>query len=159
MENSFPATERRTPEHAERLFRECDYYKVIGTKDNDDKVTSFLAYWLLNDFCFIDHLAVDESLRNKGMGGALVTHFLQNTTLPIILEVEPPTDNTSQRRIAFYQRLGFHLNPYHYEQPSMQPGQPAIPLYIMSYPEPLTENTFEGYVKELYRKVYFTLLY
>ena len=89
------------------------------------------------------------------MGGALVTHFLQNTTQPIILEVEPPTDNTSQRRIAFYQRLGFHLNPYHYEQPSMQPGQPAIPLYIMSYPKPLRKDTFESYVDELYRKVYF----
>jgi len=42
--------------------------------------------------------------------GALTLKLLrEETNLPIIGEVEPPTDDITRRRIAFYERNGFHV--------------------------------------------------
>ncbi|AZS15605.1 hypothetical protein [Paenibacillus lutimineralis] len=72
---------------------------------------------------------------------------------PLILEVELPDTSLSQRRIKFYERLGFYINPYDYVQPALS-GQAAIPLKMMSYPEPLTPKQFANVKSVLYSKVY-----
>ncbi len=39
---------------------------------------------------------------------------------PVILEVELPTGELEARRIAFYERNGFVMNPFEYMQPAME---------------------------------------
>ncbi|MDL2309213.1 GNAT family N-acetyltransferase [Bacteroidales bacterium OttesenSCG-928-B11] len=155
MERSFPATERRSKDDAFLIFTSVPCYQKIGLK-KDGKVIALLAYWLFDECCFIDHLAVEESLRGQGIGKDLMTYFLQEVKATIVLEVEPPNDDITRKRIIFYENFGFHLNTFPYTQPSMQPGQPEIPMMIMSYPESLTQNQFETIRKRIFHNCYKT---
>lgn len=80
--------------------------------------------------------------------------YIGESARPIVLEVEPPDTDMAQRRISFYERLGFHLNPFEYMQPPLQKGQPELSLKIMSYPQTLTDAEFALYKETLYSKVY-----
>ena len=73
---------------------------------------------------------------------------------PVILEVELPTGELEARRIAFYERNGFVMNPFEYMQPAMGEDRHAIPLRIMSYPKRLFADEFETMRDVLYCHVY-----
>lgn len=62
----------------------------------------------------------------------------------------------AQRRIGFYERLGFRLNPFEHVQPPLQKGHPELPLKIMSYPQTLTGEEFALLKEILYTRVYKT---
>ena len=72
----------------------------------------------------------------------------------VVLEVELPEDSLKKRRIAFYNRHGFVFNGYPYIQPPMGADRHAIPLRIMSAPEPLSEEEFQTVRAKLYENVY-----
>lgn len=153
MENSFPAAERRSKEDALRLFTCVKCYNVIGYKD-EKGVAAFLAYWHFEECYFVDHLAVDPRLRGNGIGSDLMKYFLEQINGTVVLEVEPPEDDITRKRIRFYERLGFHLNHFPYLQPSMQEGQPPVPLLIMSYPDPVSENGFKNMRDRIFHNCY-----
>jgi hypothetical protein len=69
-----------------------------------------------------------------------------------VLEVEPPEDEIKKRRIAFYERCGFHLSKEEYYQPPYQEGGEPVRLMLMSYPEPITRH--DEVSAALYRDVY-----
>ena len=71
-----------------------------------------------------------------------------------MLEVEPPNGVLEQRRIGFYERLGFHLTPFDYVQPPLREGQADLPLRIMVYPKPLQDEEFNLFKEILYTEVY-----
>jgi hypothetical protein len=51
----------------------------------------------------------------------------------MILEVEPPVDDISRKRISFYERHGFRRNKYfNYRQPSYAYGLPEVEMELMS---------------------------
>lgn len=153
MTQAFPPSERRSREDAFHLMAHNPCYRVIGSKD-ESGVSAFLAYWQFDECVFIDHLAVHERLRGKGIGSLLLQSFLKDVKSIVVLEVEPPEDETARKRIRFYERLGFHLNDFPYIQPSMQAGQPEIPLFIMSYPEPVSQSDFEAMRKRIFKNCY-----
>lgn len=153
MEEAFPPSERRSKEETFFLFTNNPCYHVIGKKDTQG-ISAFLAYWQFDECYFIDHLAVDKRLRGKGIGSELMDTFLQEISSIVVLEVEPPIDETGKKRVKFYEKLGFHLNDFPYIQPSMQKGQPEVPLFIMSYPHPLSEEQFNTLRKRIFRNCY-----
>lgn len=153
MENSFPSIERRKYEEQKDLFYK-DIYNVIGYKDNHDKVCAFLAFWKFKDFNFIEHFAVDDSLRGKGIGTKLLKKYLDNNNNLTVLEVELPEDEISTRRIKYYERMGMELNEYDYLQPPLQKGKPLLPLKIMSYGKKMKYHEFSGLRDGLYKNVY-----
>lgn len=153
MERSFPASERRDSEKAMTIFNTFPFYHVIGHK-NENEVVAFLAYWNFNDYYFIDHLAVSHEYRGKKLGSCLVEYFLKDISGTVVLEVEPPEDEITKKRILFYERLGFHLNHFPYTQPPMQMGQPSVELKIMSYPNPLDLEEFKNVCKVIIRNCY-----
>jgi hypothetical protein len=71
-----------------------------------------------------------------------------------VLEVEPPVDEWTRRRIGFYERLGFHLNHFDYVQPPLREGRADLRLQIMSYPGALAEQDFAPCKEILYTEVY-----
>ena len=74
---------------------------------------------------------------------------------PVILEAEPPELNeTARRRVAFYERLGFNLNPHEYYQPPYKPVGRPVRLVIMSAPKALTDEEFFRARTVLYRDAY-----
>lgn len=153
MEKAFPPTERRTKAGQRALFHHSGYsYRIL--QDEGKNFLGFLAVWDLGEFRFVEHFAVNEAARGKGIGGKALQMWMQEADTPVILEVEPPETETARRRIGFYQRLGLHLNDFPYTQPSMQEGQPPIPLQIMSWPETIKEEAFRPWQERIYQAVY-----
>lgn len=155
MELSFPESEFRIFEHQQQLLLHA-YYSLHTEQDASDRVTALLAGWRLPGFSFIEHLAVDPTLRGGGVGARMIQQFIQEREAegPIILEVEPPEEEMARRRIGFYERLGFCLNAFDYVQPPLRQNADELKLLIMSYPSPLTPQQFKDYRGILYREVY-----
>ncbi len=152
MDEAFPDNEKRTREDQAALL-EQNAYRIKTVKSQSGKIMAFLAYWQLDGYCFVEHLAVSKEMRGGGTGGALMKEFLQQSQ-PVVLEVEPPDNDIAARRIRFYERLGFHLNSFSYRQPPMRNGNAWLPLFIMSYPKPLSNSEFCAVKQQLYHTVY-----
>lgn len=153
MENSFPVDERRTYRGQKEIL-ENPHYQLYGCKENL-KVVAFFAVWEFKDMAFVEHFAVDECFRNGGIGAGLLQELLQILTVPAVLEVEPPDSELPQRRIRFYERNGFVLNPYgDYVQPALSDAGKPLPLMIMTYPKGVSQEQYEQIRDTLYREVY-----
>ncbi len=153
MEASFPVTEMRTYEGQKALL-ENGYYQLYGARDKEGKVLAFIGAWEIDDFIFVEHFAVDSSLRGQGLGARMLHKFIEEKRKAVILEVELPDTKTAKRRIRFYERVGFYLNEYGYLQPPMREGNPLLPLQIMTWPEKIDEKEFLYYRERLYKIVY-----
>ena len=152
MEESFPADERRTKEGQKMLFEEPNYH-VYGYLLQKD-IVAILAVWEFDTFTFLEHFAVSSSYRNGGIGAEVLQQMLTQMNAPVVLEVELPTGNLTERRIGFYERNGFVLNHYEYVQPALNAASKPIPLMIMSNPKKLKVNEFENIRDILYHYVY-----
>lgn len=113
-----------------------------------------VTYWDLDQFYYIEHLAVDPSQRNGGYGRKLLEFLAGFLKKPIVLEVEHPTEEMSQRRINFYQRQGYILWEKEYFQPPYKAGHNKLPMYLMAQGNLDPEKDFETVKAQLYRVVY-----
>ncbi len=153
MQISFPENEYRTYSDQKALLENSRYH--IITKENEQKnIVAFLAFWSLGDFNFVEHLAVSPTCRGKGTGTKLVSEFISESSKPIILEIEPPVDDISTKRMKFYERLGFVLNEYQYFQIPLRENDSPSELKIMSYPKKLNEEEFQNVKSIIYRGAY-----
>ncbi len=153
LEYSFPKSERRSfEEHFSEFERPAFRSMVL----DDSTVLGFMNYWDLNGFLYLEHFAVAEEMRGKGIGAFLMDELKKTADgLPIILEAEPPDQNDiAARRVCFYERLGFTLNKYKYLQPPYSSGERPLLLSIMSYPNALSRDEFLKTRNELYRGAY-----
>lgn len=153
MSEAFPSEERRNYEDQKSLLKD-ELYNITSHEDDNENITAFIASWEFDDFVFIEHFAVSSKMRGNGMGTSMIKNFLNKCNKPIFLEVEPPENDTSIRRIEFYKRLGFHLNNYDYLQPPLQKQHDFLPLKIMSYPKRAEDKEFIDFRNEVYDKVY-----
>ncbi|KAF6582063.1 GNAT family N-acetyltransferase [Paenibacillus sp. EKM211P] len=153
MESSFPASECRTFEAQKALLKHPSY-RIITEKNEQGNIVAFLAGWEFEHFRFVEHIAVDSRIRGGGLGKKLMGRFISQSDQPVVLEVEPPVDGWSRRRIGFYERMGFHLNHFEYVQPPLREGQTDLRLQIMSYPGALSEQEFTPFKEILYTEVY-----
>ncbi len=153
MDEAFPNSEMRTYERQRALLSDPTY-RMYACRDASGRLVAFLAAWEFPFFRFVEHIAVSATQRGAGLGGRLMEAYKKRSDLRIVLEVEPPENEIAQRRIGFYQRHGFQFNHFPYEQPPMREGQQAIALYLMSWPEALSEEAFHSDKATLYRCVY-----
>lgn len=149
MEQSFPKEEYR-PYAAQRALLDRPEYAIYGMKEGSS-IVGFAAVWELEDWLFLEHLAVDPECRNKGIGGQLLGFF---TGKRCCLEVEPPENALTRRRVGFYQRNGFFLNDYPYVQPSLGFGRSPVPLCIMTSGWTILPKEFTELKELLYSRVY-----
>ena len=116
---TFPFEERRDTSSLLRMLNETDmFFSAILI---DDLVVGLVIYWKFEKFLYIEHLAVFQSQRRKGIGEG-VLRKLQEEANPILLEVEIPYDEAGTRRISFYQRSGFSALQVYYQQPPYRKG-------------------------------------
>ncbi|HWP79891.1 MAG TPA: GNAT family N-acetyltransferase [Candidatus Acidoferrum sp.] len=153
MEEAFPESERRTALRQEALL-DLPHYKIYVHRDEAGGIDCFLAVWVLSNCVFGEHLASVPSTRGKGVGSSLLKAVLDGLDVPFFLEVEPPCDELSKRRVAMYERMGFFLNEFYYEQQPLRDGHQAQRLMVMSYGSPVDEAEFICYKREIYRHVY-----
>ena len=150
LQESLPADEYREPAGQRALLSDPRY--TIYTPE--DGTRALLAVWTFEGFTFVEHFAVDRALRGRGIGSDMLRALHKASDAPVCLEVDPPTDDISRRRVAFYARNGFILNPYPYLQPALGVGKKALPLCVMSAPHALSEEAFLRVKETLYTQVY-----
>ena len=152
MEASFPSDEYR-PESAQKSLLLREEYRMYGEVEGGE-ICAFAAVWELGEITFLEHLAVAEKYRNRGVGARLLREVCTFAKDIVCLEVELPETELSRRRIGFYERCGFFYNDYDYTQPPIWEGKSPVPLRIMSYGKPLSEEEFENVRDILYKNVY-----
>lgn len=118
------------------------------------QAVGLLSHWQLNGFCFVEHFAIVPDKRCGGYGQQTLLTFCNHSTLPIVLEVELPTDELSRRRIDFYRRCGFELWQSPYLQPPYRPGFEPLPMHLMVRGSLNEEQDFEQVRREIHRRVY-----
>lgn len=136
-EDSFPRKERRT--RADHLRALADpRYRAEGIWD-DGRLAGLFYWWLCDDgLCYAEHLAVQPALRGRNIGSRALAEFCADHPR-IVLEIDPPEDEISIRRLGFYRRLGFVDNPQEYLHPSFSAPFETHRLVLMSRPGPLTD--------------------
>lgn len=153
MTDSFPPDEVRSYEGQKELLERSDYH--LKTYKKEGHLLGFCAYYELDGFLYIEHLACTPDSRGLGIGSLLVKKVLEEAgERQVILEVEPPVDEMTKRRVGFYERLGFRLNPYEHYQPPLNPTTGVVELKIMSSLGGLTEELQKNYRRMLNVAVY-----
>lgn len=154
MKVSFPVEEIRTYAGQKNLLAREDYH--LKTYVNNEKIVGFCAYYILDQFIYIEHLACLPTLRGRGIGTRLLKQVLNEVKdgQMVILEVEPEIDKITKRRIEFYEGLGFKLNEYAHYQPPLRDNTDVVELKLMSYPLSLNEETHKKYRSILNEEIY-----
>ncbi len=151
---SFPQEERRSRDYQIETLAQRGYNLEVVL--DGELPIGFISWWEMSRAIYMEHFAIDPSLRGRSYGGKLLADFMNASPKPIILEVEHPTDDLSIRRIGFYERLGFVLNHHPYAHPSYQsPDEPMVELMIMSYPSQVTALELEVFKDEVFPMVHF----
>lgn len=149
LDASFIREERREKEDA-RLQLDNPLFTVYRIVDSETTV-GYLTAWRVEKFFFLEHFFMREEYRNRGYGKR-VMEMAKEAFGTLVLEAEPPEGSeTAARRVAFYERCGFHANDHPYVQPSFH-GEDPVPLVLMSYPAPLSDC--DGTVAAIYKTVY-----
>ena len=149
---SFPVDEIRTYKEQKALLSN-PLYHVFVSRENDE-ILGAICVWDFDETLFIEHFAVSPNSRGRGIGSALLKGALSLFKGRACLEVEPPNDSLSKRRIEFYKRNGFFFNAYPYFQPAITKGTKAIPLFIMTSEREVDKDEFNCIRNLLYQKVY-----
>lgn len=133
MREAFPPEERRNEEQ-QRWVTEHEARFHSHVLYADDCVTGLLTCWHLGCFVYVEHLAISSEWRGRGLGTQALEWLKQQTKMPLVLEVEPPTGPIEQLRVQFYERNGFVLwTKEPYLQPAYQKGYEPVPLMLMVY--------------------------
>lgn len=157
MECAFPIEEVRPRENAKAQLKDS-HYTIWISKNESDQILGFIAEWDLGSNIFLEHFAVDQTQRGAGIGSRMMTAYLAQAAKPVVIEVEDEKTEINIRRIGFYQRLGFYLSEYGYDQPVMRGDiSKKISLKMMTYPAPLTAAGFETFKQQVFTRIYKTI--
>lgn len=148
-ESSFPANEIRTLKQQKEILKNRSYHFLAVFKDK--RLAAIIAYRRFKDFLFLEHLAVKKELRGKCIGTELLKEFLLGKKQKVVLEVEKPKTDIANKRIGFYERIGFKLNPFDYIQPAYSIDKSPVPMLLMTYPEKITTKEFLMIREKLHR--------
>lgn len=153
MQDAFPPEERR-PQAEQREYTDHNPLFHPHAVLENGNFAGLLNFWHLEGFIYAEHLATLPSLRGGGLGRRIMEEFIRQAQAPIVLEVEPPTDELKQRRIGFYQRCGFTLWERTYIQPPYSDQLPSIPLRLMIHGDLDENRDFSRICREIYIHVY-----
>ena len=149
-ERSFPWCERRSLVAQRRAMASAEGFHCCKILRSGD-VVGLMFYWQLPQFIFVEHLAVVESCRGQGVGRSALA-LLGRKGLPIILEIELPTDEATDRRLQFYLSCGFvELSVEHVQLPFHEDSSP-VPMRLLSWPAPMSAvdvALLEQYLKDV----------
>lgn len=145
---AFPGKERwEESRYAEALadpLFEADAIRI------GERTAGLLFHWQAGPLRYVEHLAVDPALRGQQVGSRALD-ALGERFGRLVLEIDPPEDGISVRRLHFYERQGFVVNPWHYLHPSFRRPFEPHRLVLLSRPTPLTNEEardFADFIRE-----------
>lgn len=152
-EKAFPLEERRPTDEWLEKNSSSDLF-TINLLESDGQTLGFITIWQFEDFAYVEHFAVDEKQRGNGIGAATISALRAALPCPVVLEVEPPTEHISIRRIRFYERNGFVISSLSYLQPPYTSQLQPLELKLMSTDATFLSENFDHIVSTLYKYVY-----
>lgn len=150
---SFPVHEQRRIQDFPLAFQDPGFcYEVF--LNGEGRVVAMLVTWRREKFVYLEYFAVDASLRGQGSGQRILEELRDAFPHKVILEIDPPEDGISRRRLGFYQRYGFVPNPQfdYIHPPYTDEGEP-FPLLLMTHGDLLDEETYRSFVDFHHRHV------
>ncbi len=130
-ETAFPPEERRTTDKLLYMIEntaEMVFNKILC----EGELAGLQIYWNFGEFCYLEHFAVFEHMRGRGIGFEVLQLLRTSLDKPLVLEVEPDEGGITKRRVEFYRRCGFEVVDKNYIQPRYDAPGDAIPLWIMA---------------------------
>ena len=149
-ESAFPKEERRDLDELLRVMKNSDYHFCVLLER--EELCGIVLYWEIGELIYLEHLATMPEKRCSGLGSAALELLKQEGKM-IILEIEPPADELTKRRLGFYQRNGFEVAAYRHVQAKYHEGDPDVELVILSYPEVISREAYDGFYSYLQRYV------
>jgi len=141
-EQAFPWHEQRDPAAKQQALNDPRY--SLEAWFDGEQFVGMSGSWRLGDMLYIEHLAVDSTLRSKGYGKVLLGEIL--TRAPItVLEIDPLTTEIAQRRLRFYQSMGFYANPWTHTHPTYHAGITDHELVVLSYPQGIEDVEYQRF--------------
>ena len=142
-DQAFPYLEKRNESEQQRVMSKSNYHFDIIT--DEGKFVGILAYWKNDNFIFIEHFAVLPELRGRGYATGALNILKNQNDCNIILEIDPPVDEVSRKRFAFYQKCGFVMNSHDHTQAKYHLGDSDLKLKILSYPRQITVEEYASF--------------
>lgn len=145
-ENSFPKEERRELGSQEMVMQKMEYH--FDLIFSEEVFIGIFLWWKFKKLRYIEHFAIEMEQRNYGFGSQILKQFMVESESPIILEVEKPISLVQQKRIQFYENLGFHLSNIDYQQAPYSKHQLPLPLLLMSWPLALSSQNHDYFIQD-----------
>ena len=136
-EESFPEAERRKKEDHLRACTDERFFPLSVWEGNE--LIGLLFFWEWDTYRYLEHLAVNPSLRGQGHGSQML-RFLRDSEHAIILEVDPLVNELSVRRLQFYERAGYTLTPFRFVHLPYRLDAEEQELLILSYPRMISKE-------------------
>lgn len=153
-QRSFPIEERREMDCQVMVMAKEEYH--FDLIFSEKIFIGLLLWWDFNGLRYIEHFAIKMEQRSHGYGSEILQKFISESDNPIVLEVEKPIALVQQKRINFYEKLGFHLNEYDYQQPPYSKHQPPLPLLLLSWPHTLYNKEYDFFIQECHPNIFLT---
>lgn len=148
--NSFPYHEQRETISQDKILCDDEYY--FGLIYDEDAFIGLILYWENDQFIYVEHFCILPEMRNKQYGKKTLS-LLMNQQKILLLEIDPPVDDISKRRKAFYERCGFRENSFQHIHPPYHKGNKGHNLVIMTCPERISQDTYDTFNQYLSNKV------
>lgn len=152
LEDDFVLEERRTKEDEFAAF-DNQAFSPNFIYENGNLI-GYACFWEFDEFVFVEHFAILKNMRGTGCGSRFLKEFSESKNKPIVLEVELPENEIAKKRISFYERLGYVINPFEYYQPTYHEGLELVPMHIMTYKNTLSKEQFDSFVLQIKNLVY-----
>lgn len=159
MEKAFPREERRDARWHQSALDDEDFHCCYLCEDG--QFIGLACYWVSDSFVYLEHLAIADEKRGQGYGSAALKQLQQDyAKLSLIAEVEPPVDEQTRRRCAFYKKNRFVRLPDEHVQLPYHPDTAPVLLLLYGYAHAKEDEVrrllprFECYLRErvmLYR--------
>ena len=142
---SFPIHEQRLIESQRSIMTHPEYLFDLIYDDSGEWCGDML-YWETADFIYVEHFCILPERRGQRCGQRAL-ELLCEKGKTVILEIDPPSDKTSVRRKGFYERCGYHANPFAHVHPPYRVGFDGHGhrLVIMSYPRELSQDEYDRF--------------
>ena len=157
LKQDFSISERMPSFIMRSAFKKGLLQAVYLTDGSEVYSYAIYQYEPEQDCLHVLYLAVLSDYRSLGIGSVLLTRLKDLSNGRMLLEVEDP-DKTNKlealtirsRRIAFYERNGFHLNSTIHLKNF---GYPLRLMTLQELPE-VDMKEFQKYYQDLYNRVY-----
>lgn len=147
---SFPFHEQREPISQKKIMSRTEY-RFDRLYDGPEFI-GLMLNWESDQFIYVEHFCILPSKRSLGYGQKAL-QLLSERGKPVILEIDPPIDDISIRRKAFYERAGFCANNYLHVHPPYHVGYDGHELVVMSLPRELTPEEYDHFFQYLCKVV------